>query len=185
MILFYFFKKLLVLQFLFYTKPGTSAPSVPLPQRQRETVHIKVLPGDPDMLPSWSRNQPELLVNHKHEQVRWMCFFGEKASHGDRSRAPCPSYTDLTDFTNSFPTIYIYTYTCVCVCMCVCVYIYIYIYFFFFAFLLFKAVPAAYGGFQARGQIVVTAVSWHHSHSNAGPKLRLGPTPQLMATSDP
>ena len=91
-----------------------------------------------------------------------MCFFGEKASHRDRSRAPCPSYTDLTDFTNSFPTIYIYIHIRVYVCVCVCVYIYIYIYiyfFFFFAFLLFKAVPAAYGGFQARGQIVVTAVS--------------------------
>ena len=37
-----------------------------------------------------------------------------------------------------------------------------------FTFLLFRAIPAAYGSSQARGQIGTTAASLHHSHSNAG-----------------
>ena len=56
---------------------------------------------------------------------------------------------------------------------------------FFFFFLLFRAVPAAYGGSQARGLIGVTAAGLHHSHSNSGYELCLPPTPQLMATPDP
>ena len=43
----------------------------------------------------------------------------------------------------------------------------------------------AYGGSQAGGQVRATAASLHHSHSNAGSKLRLQPTPQLTATRDP
>ena len=39
----------------------------------------------------------------------------------------------------------------------------------FFCFVLFfKAVPAAYGSSQARGQIGATVASLHHSHCNAG-----------------
>ena len=41
---------------------------------------------------------------------------------------------------------------------------------FFFSFCLFRAAPAAYGDFQARGPI------------GAGSELRLQPTPQLTAT---
>ena len=44
-----------------------------------------------------------------------------------------------------------------------------------------RAVPAAYGGSQASGVIGAVATS----HSNAGPELRLRPTPQLTATPDP
>ena len=43
----------------------------------------------------------------------------------------------------------------------------------------------AYGSSQARGQIGAIAAYLRHSHSNAGPKLCLRPTPQLMATPDP
>ena len=39
--------------------------------------------------------------------------------------------------------------------------------------------------FQARGQIGATAASPRHSHSNAGSKPCLPPTPKLMATLDP
>ena len=56
---------------------------------------LKVLPGDSDKFPSWSRYQPELLVGHKQEKVRWMHFFGEKRSQGDRSNPPCPPHIDL------------------------------------------------------------------------------------------
>ena len=57
--------------------------------------------------------------------------------------------------------------------------------FFWFFFLRFRATPVAYGGSQARGQIRDTAASLHHSHSNAGSKPHLRPTPQLTATWDP
>ena len=43
----------------------------------------------------------------------------------------------------------------------------------------------AYRGSQARGQIRAVAAGLHHSHSNAGSKLHLGPLSQLMATPDP
>ena len=49
----------------------------------------------------------------------------------------------------------------------------------FSSFFLFRAVLAAYGGSQARGQIRAPAAGLCHSHSNTGSKLRLGPTPQL------
>ena len=42
----------------------------------------------------------------------------------------------------------------------------------------------AYGIFQARGQIGAVVAGLHHSHSNAGSKSRLQPTPQLTATLD-
>ena len=42
-----------------------------------------------------------------------------------------------------------------------------------------------YGGSQARGPIGTTAAGSHHSHSNAGSKVCLQPTPQLMAEPDP
>ena len=40
---------------------------------------------------------------------------------------------------------------------------YLFIYLF-----IFKAVPAAYGSFRARGQIGAAAAGLHHSHSNTG-----------------
>ena len=60
------------------------------------------------------------------------------------------------------------------------------IHIFFCLFLDFlKAAPTAYGGSQARGLIEAVAASLRQSHSNAGSKLCLRPTPQLMATPDP
>ena len=61
---------------------------------------------------------------------------------------------------------------------------------FFFSclFAISGAVPAAYGGFQARGRIRAVATGLCQSHSNAGSKLReahLRTTPQLTATPDP
>ena len=47
------------------------------------------------------------------------------------------------------------------------------------------AIPAAYGGSQARGLIRAVAASLCQSHSNVGSKPRLQPTPQLTATPDP
>ena len=52
-------------------------------------------------------------------------------------------------------------------------------------FFLFRTAPTAYGSSQDRGQIGATAAGLHHSHSNAGSKLHLQRTPQLMATLDP
>ena len=63
------------------------------------------------------------------------------------------------------------------------VYVYIYIYIFFF-FGLFRAVPMAYGGSQARGRIGAVATGLGQSHSNSGSEPRLQPTPQLTATPD-
>ena len=39
--------------------------------------------------------------------------------------------------------------------------------FLFFHLVFFRAVPSAYGGYQARGLIGATAASLHYSHSNA------------------
>ena len=44
--------------------------------------------------------------------------------------------------------------------------------FFVFVFV-FRVVPAAYGGSQARGQIGAVAAGLHHNHSNKGSELRL------------
>ena len=56
---------------------------------------------------------------------------------------------------------------------------------FFFSFLTFWAAPLACGSSQARGHIGAVAAGLHHSHSNTGSKLCLGPKPQLMAMLDP
>ena len=53
--------------------------------------------------------------------------------------------------------------------------------FFFF----FMATPAAYGDSQTRGQIGAIATGLCHSHSNAGSKLCLQPTPHLSTMLDP
>ena len=58
-------------------------------------------------------------------------------------------------------------------------------FFFFGLFAISWATSAAYGGSQARGRIRAVAADLRHSHSNARSKLRLQPTPQLMATPDP
>jgi len=50
-----------------------------------------------------------------------------------------------------------------------------------FVFCPFRAVPAAYGGSQARGWIRATAAALRQSHSNARSEPHLWPTPQLMA----
>ena len=55
---------------------------------------------------------------------------------------------------------------------------------YFFLFL-FRAVPAKYGGSQARGPTGATAADLHHSHRDTRSKLHLWPTPQLKATLDP
>jgi len=62
-----------------------------------------------------------------------------------------------------------------------------FIFFFFclFFFAISWAVPASYGGSQARGQIGAVGTSLRQSHSNAGSEPRLQPTPQLTATPDP
>ena len=57
-------------------------------------------------------------------------------------------------------------------------------FFFFWSFCLFKAAPTAYGSSQARGLIGAVASSLHHSYSNRGSKLHLGPTLQLTAAQD-
>ena len=47
-----------------------------------------------------------------------------------------------------------------------------------FFFCLFRAIPTAYGGSRARGQIRAAATSLPHSHSNIRSELHLWPTPQ-------
>ena len=49
----------------------------------------------------------------------------------------------------------------------------------------FRAAPAAYGGFQARGLIRAVAAGLPHSHSHARFEPHLRPTPQLTAMPDP
>ena len=56
---------------------------------------------------------------------------------------------------------------------------------FFLFFGLFRAAPMAHGGSQARGLIGAIAAGLCHSHSSAGSKPYLQPTPQLMAMPDP
>ena len=56
---------------------------------------------------------------------------------------------------------------------------------FFSSFLFFfRAAGAPYGSSQAGGQIWAAAAGLCHSHSNAGSKASLQPTPQLTATPD-
>ena len=57
--------------------------------------------------------------------------------------------------------------------------------FLLFFYCLFRATPWEYGGSQAKGRIRAIATGLSHSHSNAGSKPRLQPTPQLTATPDP
>ena len=54
-----------------------------------------------------------------------------------------------------------------------------------FFFWLFRATCMKYVSSQSKGQIGATGASLHHSHSNSGSKLRLGPILQLTATLDP
>ena len=56
---------------------------------------------------------------------------------------------------------------------------------FVFVFFLFRAVPGAYGGSQARGWNGATAAGLHYSHSNTGSEPHLRPTPQIEAMPDP
>ena len=56
--------------------------------------------------------------------------------------------------------------------------------FFVCLFGFFRAIPAAYGGFQARGQIGAAAASLGHGHSNTISELHLQPTLQHRATLD-
>ena len=58
----------------------------------------------------------------------------------------------------------------------VCMYLFI---------LLSGAAPAAYGSFQARGQIGAIDAGLCHGHSILGSEPSLRPTPQLMAMLDP
>ena len=60
-----------------------------------------------------------------------------------------------------------------------------FVFFFFSPFCLFRAVPMAYRGSQARGQTEATAANLHHSHSNVESELHLQTTPQLTAMPDP
>ena len=53
-------------------------------------------------------------------------------------------------------------------------YLYMYLFTLFF---FFKAAPAAYGSFQARGQIGASAAGLHHSHRKVGLEPCLWPTP--------
>ena len=58
-------------------------------------------------------------------------------------------------------------------------------FFFFLTFSLFRATPMPYGGSQARGLMGAVAASLCQSHSNAGSKPRLSPTPEHTATLNP
>ena len=53
------------------------------------------------------------------------------------------------------------------------------------AFCLFRAIPKACGGSQARGPIGAVGAGLHHSHNSAGSELYLQSTPQLIATPEP
>ena len=55
----------------------------------------------------------------------------------------------------------------------------------FFVFLSFKGCTHGIWRLPARGPIRAVASSLHQSHSNAGSKPHLRPTPQLRATPDP
>ena len=58
-------------------------------------------------------------------------------------------------------------------------------FFFFSSFVLFRAIPVAYGGSQARGLIGAVAADLRQSHSNARSEPCLRPTLQLTAMLDP
>ena len=54
-----------------------------------------------------------------------------------------------------------------------------------FFFFFFWATPATYGSSQPRGQIAAAAAGPRHSHSHAGSRVCLQPSPQLTAVLDP
>ena len=54
----------------------------------------------------------------------------------------------------------------------------------FWSFCLFRASPATYGGFQARGPTEAVVSGLRQSHSKEGSEPRLQTTPQLTATPD-
>ena len=88
----------------------------------------------------------------------------------------------LSDFlTHSFIYIYTYIYTHTHTHT----YIYTYTHTYTFLFGPFRAALAAYGSFQARGQIRATAVSLYHSHSNTRSGPHLQPTPQKHQILNP
>ena len=57
--------------------------------------------------------------------------------------------------------------------------------FFYLLFCLLRAAPVAYGGPQTRDLIRAVAAGLCQSHSNTTSELRLRPTPQLTAMTDP
>ena len=57
--------------------------------------------------------------------------------------------------------------------------------FYFVLFCVFRGIPMASGGSQARGPIRATAAGLGHSHSNTGSEPCLKTTTQLMAMWDP
>ena len=59
------------------------------------------------------------------------------------------------------------------------------LFFFFGLFAFSRAAPMGCGGSQARGWIRAVATGLYQSHSNAGFKLHLWPTPELTAMPDP
>ena len=60
-----------------------------------------------------------------------------------------------------------------------------YLIYFFCLFAFSRATPTAYGGSQAKGLIGAGATGLCQSHSNAGIRATLQPTPQLTAMPDP
>ena len=52
-------------------------------------------------------------------------------------------------------------------------------------FIYFRPTHVAYRNSKTRGQIVATAASQHHSHSNTRPEPCLQTIPELMAIVDP
>ena len=60
-----------------------------------------------------------------------------------------------------------------------------YYYYYYYYFCLFRAIPMAYGGSQARCPVGAVVTGLCHSHSNAGYEPHLQTIPQLTATPDP
>ena len=61
---------------------------------------------------------------------------------------------------------------------------YLFIFVCLFVFLLFRAAPMGYRCSQGRGCISAVVSGLHNSHSNAGYKLHMQPTPQFIPTPD-
>ena len=70
--------------------------------------------------------------------------------------------------------LFIYSYILLCTSVKFCPFLF---------FCLFRAVPVAHGGSQARSQIGATTAGYSHSHMGSKPHLQ--PTPQLTAMPDP